>query len=372
MVGLRQAFGTSGDRRGVPSLGARIGAVVSVTGVVAVTVVMASIHVAQSQPVRFGWTWDSRPDVNGPSTIASVQPGLKSDADVAAAAELLSDSAQIGGVEVSLQAIQDLKGSTPFTVTRGRMPTGPDDVMLGRITMHDLGLDLGSVVTLRDNKGAKHSMTVVGEVVLPGTDNNADVGAGAAVTPATFDRLVGDAGSQKLVLTYRSGSDRTTVERRLQKLGLDFPIYARPEAPGLILQLHRMGSLALALVIFLAGLGSVGLLHFLAASVRRRQREFGTLRALGLIRTQVLGAVTWQAVAVSTVGLVIGVPAGIILGRMAWRGAVSRLGMIDDPAVSIWAVAAVVAIVALGTVVLAAGPGWIAARRTPATQLRSE
>jgi ABC-type antimicrobial peptide transport system permease subunit len=153
---------------------------------------------------------------------------------------------------------------------------------------------------------------------------------------------------------------------------LSFPIYARPEAPGLILQLNRMGSLALALVVFLAGLGSVGLLHFLAASVRNRQREFGALRALGLIRTQVLGAVTWQAAAVSTIGVAIGVPTGIILGRMAWRAAVSRLGMIDEPAVSLWAVAAVGAAVALGTVVLAAGPGWIATRRTPATQLRSE
>jgi len=340
--------------------------------VVAVAVVMSSIHVAQSDPARFGWTWDSRPDVNDPSAITKVQTGLTSDADVTAAAELLSDSAKVGGRQLPLQAMRDIKGSTSFTVTRGRMPTGPDDVMLGRTTMHDLRLDLGRHLTIRDDKGAKHSMTVVGEAVMPGTDNNADVGTGAAVTPATFDRLVGEGANQNLVLTYRSGSDQTVVEHRLQTLGLSFPIYARPEAPGLILQLNRMGSLALALVVFLAGLGSIGLLHFLAASVRSRQREFGALRAIGLIRTQVLGAVTWQAAAVSTIGAAIGIPAGVILGRTAWRAAVSRLGMIDQPAVSLWAVAAIVAAVILGTVVLAAGPGWIATRRSPAIQLRSE
>ena len=84
------------------------------------------------------------------------------------------------------------------------------------------------------------------------------------------------------------------------------------------------------------------------------------------------GAVTWQAVAISGVGLVLGIPAGIVLGRMAWQAAVGRLGMVDDPAVPVWAIVVVTAVVAVGAVVLAAGPGWLATRRAPATLLRSE
>ena len=72
------------------------------------------------------------------------------------------------------------------------MPTGPDDVVLGQTTMRDLGLDLGREVPITDKQGAHHSMTVVGEVVLPATDSNGKVGSGAAVTSATFDKFVGD------------------------------------------------------------------------------------------------------------------------------------------------------------------------------------
>ncbi len=372
MVGLRQAFGGSGDRRSIPSLGARVGAVVSVAGVIAVTVLMASVHVAQNEPARFGWTWDSKPDVQDPSATSRLEAGLTADSDVKAAARMVGDVVDVRGIPTSVRAIQDQKGSTSFTVTRGRMPTGPDDVVLGQTTMHDLGLDLGREVPITDKQGAHHSMTVVGEVVLPATDSNNKVGSGAAVTSATFDKFVGAGSSQDLLLTYRHGSDQRAVERRLGKLGLDFPVYARPEAPGLILQLNRMGSLAAAMVLFLAGIGSIGLLHFLAASVRGRRAEFGRLRALGLVRAQVWGAVTWQAIAVSVVGLVLGVPAGIILGRLGWRAAVSRLGMIDDPVVAVWALVVVVVAVLVGTVLLAAGPGWLATRRSPATLLRSE
>jgi ABC-type lipoprotein release transport system permease subunit len=372
MVGLRHAFGTGGDRRTVPSVGARVGAVVSVAGVIAVAVLMASIHVAQNEPARFGWTWDSKPDVTDLAAVDRIRTGLQNESDVTAAAELLGDVAVVGHSPMSLRAIRDVKGSTPLSITRGRMPTGPDDVALGAQTMRDLGLHLGRQVTIVDKQGGRHSMNVVGQVVLPPVDSDGQLGTGAAVTADTFDRFIGDAASQNLVLTYRHGADSAALEHRLEKLSLSFPIYARPEAPGLILQLNRMWSLGAALMVFLAALGSVGLLHFLTASVRRRRAEFGGLRALGMVRAQVWGAVTWQALAVSAVGLVLGVPGGIIVGRTAWRAAVGRIGMIDDPAVPVLAVAAVVVIVAVGTVLLAAGPGWVATRRTPAALLRSE
>jgi ABC-type lipoprotein release transport system permease subunit len=372
MIGLRQAFDTGEGRRSVPSLGARIGAVVSVAGVVAVAVLVASIHVAQNEPARFGWTWDSRPDITDPSAMKKIGTGLQHESGVIAAGELLGDVAEVGHTPMSLRAIRDIKGSTPMTVTKGRMPSGPDDVAVGAQTMRDLGLDPGRQVTIADKQGGRHRMTVVGQVVLPPVDSSGELGTGAVVTASTFQLLAGDGSSQNLVLTYRRGTDHAALEHRLTRLGLGFPVYARPEAPGLILQLNRMGSLALALMLFLAALGSAGLLHFLAASVRARRSEFGCLRAVGMVRSQIWGAVTWQAVAVSVVGLVVGVPLGIVLGRAGWRAAVGRIGMVDDPAVAVWAVLAVIAVVLVGSVLLAAGPGWAATRRSPAALLRSE
>ena len=68
----------------------------------------------------------------------------------------------------------------------------------------------------------------------------------------------------------------------------------------------------------------------------------------------------------------IGVPAGIAIGRLVWRAFADNLGVVAVPVVAVWVLAAV----ALGTLVvanlLAIGPAIVAARTRPAALLRSE
>src|SRR6202789_640475 len=67
----------------------------------------------------------------------------------------------------------------------------------------------------------------------------------------------------------------------------------------------------LVLIVF----GIATLVHVLVVSVARRRREAGLLRALGFVRRQIAYAVWWQTTTITLVGLVVGVPVGIAVGR---------------------------------------------------------
>ncbi len=82
--------------------------------------------------------------------------------------------------------------------------------------------------------------------------------------------------------------------------------------------------------------------------------------------------VTWQAVVLTGVALVIGIPAGIACGRLAWRiftGQIGILLVVDIPLLSL---AVLVAAALVLAVAAAAVPGESAARARPADVLRAE
>ena len=79
--------------------------------------------------------------------------------------------------------------------------------------------------------------------------------------------------------------------------------------------LHNVRVLPLALAAFLALLAVGALSYVLVASSRRRRREFGILRAIGLDRRSIRRVVHVQATAIAIVGLVFGIVLGIVVGR---------------------------------------------------------
>ena len=80
----------------------------------------------------------------------------------------------------------------------------------------------------------------------------------------------------------------------------------------------------------------------------------------------------WQATTVTLVGLVVGVPIGVALGRLVWRAFALNLGVVPDPVVNVWSIVGLCAVILAGALVLAIGPLLAAARARPARLLRSE
>jgi len=124
-----------------------------------------------------------------------------------------------------------------------------------------------------------------------------------------------------------------------------------------------------------AGLGGgavVALGITLIASVRRRRRDLAIMRTLGLSGRQLATVVAWQATTAVAIGTVVGVPLGILVGRLLWDVFANGIHAIPAPTVP----ALTVTVIAVGSLVLAnvvaALPGRIAARTPAGLLLRAE
>ena len=132
-----------------------------------------------------------------------------------------------------------------------------------------------------------------------------------------------------------------------------------------------MRAVPLALVGVFALTIVVGLGLGMAAATRARRRELAVLRALGFVGRQLRVSVRWHAFCVVGVGLVVGIPIGIALGRGSYRAFAGGHGFLPKPEVSLGTLFILVA--AIGIAFLAsAGPARQAARSQAAGVLRNE
>ena len=107
-------------------------------------------------------------------------------------------------------------------------------------------------------------------------------------------------------------------------------------------------------------------------SVTRSRRQIGVLKTLGFTRRQVVSSVGWHATTIAVAALLVGIPLGVILGRLGWTAISGSIGVRAEhslPAAAIGIVAAVVVVVANVAALL---PGAAAARTRTALALRAE
>jgi hypothetical protein len=377
VIGVRMASGGGSDRRSVPVRSALLGAVVGTAGVVAVAVFVATVDDTIDEPARYGYVGTSNPDVfavDPEAELATIgdEPGID------AVGVLRCGPVQLDSLTRYVCAMEQRKGSMPLTVTAGRAPSEGTEIALGRSVMDDLGVAIGDRVVGRARDGSEVELTVVGEGLVPMIAVRSP-GSGGVVTSELMESMFptipeDDVGFERnLILRYEPGVDIDELESRLdERYPVTFTAYSRPEAPSQLAQLGRMHALLFGLAVFLGGLGVIGLAQYLAVSVRRRQREFGVLRTIGFRRSDVRRAVSWQALAVAVIGVVLGVPAGVVLGRAAWRLAVADLAILDTPTTP-WLLGSLIVVGALsGSWVISTVPGWFASRGRPADALRAE
>jgi predicted lysophospholipase L1 biosynthesis ABC-type transport system permease subunit len=135
---------------------------------------------------------------------------------------------------------------------------------------------------------------------------------------------------------------------------------------------QRVQTVPVALIIILAVLGVAAFVHLQLVSTRRRRRDIAVLQTVGFTRRQVMGMVAVQAVGIALAGLAIGVPLGVIGGRIGWIRFAEHIRAVPRP----WTtpvVLVVVALVLLVTALLAGlASGLRAAFVRPGRTLRTE
>jgi ABC-type antimicrobial peptide transport system permease subunit len=130
--------------------------------------------------------------------------------------------------------------------------------------------------------------------------------------------------------------------------------------------------LPVALSAFLALLAISAVGHALSTAVRRRRHELAVLRALGMTRPQARLVVTTQASLLALIGLIFGVPLGIVLGRAIWRAVAGFTPMAYHPPVALLTLLLIAPAALLAANALAAWPQRRAARLHAGQILRSE
>jgi predicted lysophospholipase L1 biosynthesis ABC-type transport system permease subunit len=135
---------------------------------------------------------------------------------------------------------------------------------------------------------------------------------------------------------------------------------------------ERLSDLPLVIAGILGILGIAALAHAVISAIRRRRRDLAVLKTLGFQGRQIRATVAWQASTMMSIGLLAGIPAGIVLGRWGWRLFAEELDVVPAPVSS----GLLIGILILGAVLLAnmiaAFPARAAARTRPAIVLRAE
>ena len=367
------------DRR-APALPVRssiAGVAMAIVGTVAVLTFSASLDRMLATPERWGYGWDLVLDFNSRDVDAAAEQ-VVGDERLTAVARWDAGFSYVEGGGVKAFGLVQLEGDIGYSLRSGRQPVSPGEVVLGPVTVERLGVRLGEQVHVaRESKSADPaSVVVVGTALFP-DDGEGSFGDGigyfgTAFTEHAFVPDLFDA--SQIAVRVAPGVD---VEDVAASLNEEFPDSASsgenlPRPPGEVANLSDIRSLPRWLAAFVAALGIASLGHVLLTTLWRRRAELATLRSLGFTPGQTRSCFVWQALTITLVGLVIGVPLGIAAGGAAWFVVADPIGVATDASQPLLALGTTgVAALVVGALV-ALWPGWRASRLPPAESLRAE
>jgi hypothetical protein len=266
----------------------------------------------------------------------------------------------------------------------------PGQIVLGPGTLAQIHKSVGETVKVRYGTTATHLLRIVGTATMPavgvaGVTGHASMGTGAVVPyqllPASVRNQfnLSPAGPNAELVRLNAGADPKTALRSLNRIAAkvstpeNYPSHAYGvQRPAEIVNYRSMGATPLILGLGLTAGAVTALGLTLVASVRRRRRSMAILRTLGFTGRQLGASVAWQSSVAVVIGLVVGVPLGIVAGRFLWGLFATNIYVVPSPTVPALAIVAIAAgALVLGNLV-AALPGRLAAHTPAALLLRTE
>ncbi|MGO9875848.1 MAG: FtsX-like permease family protein [Acidimicrobiia bacterium] len=392
VAGIRLALDPGRDKRAVPVRSAILGAVLAIVVVVATVVFGSSLNTLVSHPALYGWNWNYEMlgNYSGLADIPLPQTAQLLDRDpyVAAWSRVSFDDLRIDGQDVPVLGTTPNADVAPPLLS-GHAFDAPNQVVMGPTTLAQLRKHVGQIVTFDNSVTKPAQLVIVGTATLPaigaGETLHLEIGTGAVLSEQLIpdrDRGFGDLPNspEAVFVRFRAGANPTAARRSLDQIATDVanikghgpPTVVPVQRPAEIVSYRTMGNTPALLGAALAAGAVVALGLTLLTSVRRRRRELALLKTLGFTRRQLAATVAWQASVAVGVGVLIGVPLGIVTGRALWDQFANALHVVPQPTVP----ALTIALIAIGAIVLAnlvaAIPGLQAARTRTALLLHAE
>jgi hypothetical protein len=362
LAGTTFAVSRGRGRSAVPVRTTAIGAVLGIAGVVAAATFSAGLHRLGHTPARYGWNADfSVSDAKAPDV-----PDLAADPRVTALDWVSSSTVRLGGDFVPAYAHTSIKGTIGWTLLSGRLPEGLDEIAVGPAIASQLRVAVGGRVHVPDPTGGDHQLRVVGTVLTP-VDGNQPLGASVLLS---VRGLLGVQQSPPISSVLIRAAPATATELR-NTLARRFEIIPAAQ-PSEVRNVTDLGRLPDALGLFLSLLAAAALAHGLVLTSSRRQHDIAVLRSLGFTPRQVGASVLTMAGVTALVGLVVGVPLGLAVGRLVWHQVAASTQVAADVALPHTLLAVLVPLVLLAAGVLALAPARRSAAVGPAGVLRTE
>ena len=380
-VGAREALGVGAARSGAAVRPTLAACTASVMAVVATLTFGASIDGLLRTPERYGWAAD-RALVAGAGYFAiseDAHQALRDQPDVRSVAVATYAPIRLGGRNVSAMGVEAATGRTAVTVLEGRLPTSEDEVAVGTNTARELDVGVGDDVE-DGSRGAR----VVGIVALPAIGlagvSHPSMAQGAVLTPDGLVARNGAAFAAVAFVDFEPGVDHSAAARDARD-ALSTALVGGPSGelvqvfealkPAELVEVDPAKATALGLAATLGLAAVVALAFTLSTSVRRRRRQLAILATLGFDQRALRRSVRWQTGCLAGLALVIGVPLGVITGRLSWVAFAGQIGVAPTAVVPLPLVGVVAGAIVMLAVAVGEHPARAASRTSPAVTLRT-
>ena len=270
----------------------------------------------------------------------------------------------------------------PAVIER-RAPEGVDELLLSPKLAELLDAGVGDRLGAAFDNGEPFSLEVVGIGPVPIGDGRTIFGsamtyegAAAALPPELTEGSDGAPRTNAILVDRAEGVGEEALAERfaaegivLGEGGIDRDTIAANTVSVDPTSTESAPNMLAALMALLAG----GVLAYgLALTIRHSAHDLAVARALGFTPRLLRRSARWASAAFTTAALVVGVPIGLVVGRVIWRTYARNLGVVPDPVVAPMEIVAFVA----ATLLLAFLVGTLAARhqirQRPGAVLRSE
>ncbi len=390
-TGLRFALKSGRGSDAAPVRSAILGAILAIVVLVATVTFGASLNNLVSHPSLYGWNWNYAllsgfaGDEDMP--LPQVTTLFDHDPYVAAWSGANFATGELDGTPVPMMVEQPNSLVAP-PLTSGHGLESSTEVVLGKSTLAELHKRVGQTVVFSNGSTKPTTLTIVGTATMTPVSKGIEMGTGALVATSDFPtRLLNTQqssipGPNAVLIRLRPGANTTKALASFLVIRQEINrVHGDPGSSGGLVEHLRpaeianyrsMGTTPAILGGGLA-LGAVVALGLtLLASVRRRRRELALLKSLGFVGRQLASAVAWQSSVAVGLGLLVGIPIGIVIGRTLWILFANEIDAVPVASVPGF----VIALIAIGSLLLAnvvaSVPGRMAARTPTALVLRDE
>lgn len=379
VTGTRMALEPGSGKRAVPVRTTLLAMTVGIGAVVAALSFGSSLDHLLATPRLYGVTFDM---VVGSSSVRFSERAdrLRAMPEIEGVAwgfevGVIASDAPLSGIAMDTD---DLALEPPLLRGRPPQPAEQLEAVLGSASARRLGVDVGDVFAFEvPDTGARMEARVVGIGALPTFEDSTALSDGVWFSHAGVERVLGsELPADKAFLRLTGGADETaTFHRIANELGVpvDEDLW-RPETgtPADLVSFGDARRLPLILALLIAVISMGMLAHAVSSLIKRRAREVAILKTLGFTSRQSRGAIYANATTLGIITAILGLPAGIVAGRLLWRGFANAQGIVVEPLVA-WSAVGIAGVASVVLALLVAVmPARAAARTRPAVVLRSE